>query len=107
MSSAVLFTREAPSELEAAAVWYEERGAGLGHAFIAAVDATVERITRWPRIGAPVEGLDPELDVRRAPVARFPYYLAYLVADEAVHILAVAHHRRRPLFWVGRAPSNT
>lgn len=57
---------------------------------------------RWPRIGTPIDIQDVEAEVRRAPVARFPYYLAYLVAGDVIHVLAVAHERRRPQYWTGR-----
>ncbi|MGH9222711.1 MAG: type II toxin-antitoxin system RelE/ParE family toxin [Acidimicrobiales bacterium] len=94
---------EASAELADAARWYENRRAGLGSMFLDAVDATVESISRWPRTGAKVEGLPGDLEVRRAPVARYPYHVAYLVADDEVHVLAVAHDRRLPAYWSGRA----
>ena len=50
----------------------------------------------------PIDGLAPDLDVRRVPVSRFPYYLAYLVSDDKIHILAIAHDGRRPAYWSGR-----
>ena len=34
-----------------AARWYEQRHAGLGLAFVAAVDRAVESIVRWPQAG--------------------------------------------------------
>ena len=40
---------------------------------------------------------------RRAPVSRYPYHLAYLVADDEIHVLPVAHDHRRPTYWTGRA----
>jgi len=42
------------------------------------------------------------IDVRRVPVASFPYHVAYLIADERVEVLAIAHDRRRPTYWSGR-----
>jgi hypothetical protein len=80
------------------------RRAGLGHAFLTAVDRAIEMIGRWPDSGPHVEGLPAELPVRRVPVNRFPYYLAYLVTSDAIHVLAVAHERRRPRYWSGRTP---
>ena len=94
---------EASAEVADAARWYENRRAGLGSMFLDAVDATVESISRWPGAGAKVEGLPEGLDVRRVPVARYPYHVAYLVADDVIHVLAVAHDRRRPTSWSGRA----
>ncbi len=103
MTPPARFDPEAAAELEDAARWYEKRRTGLGLAFLDAVDQAVESLVRWPDAAAPVAGLPAELPVRRAPVARFPYYLAYLAAPDGVHVLAVAHERRRPAYWSGRA----
>jgi hypothetical protein len=75
----------------------------LALAFLVAVDHAISAISRWPSAGRCVDGLPSELTVRRAPLVRFPYYLAYLVTGEAIHVLAVAHERRRPRYWVKRA----
>lgn len=102
MSRQVRFIPEASSELEDAARWYEQRHAGLGLAVLAAVDEAVESLVRWPQAGAPIDGLPEDLDVRRVPVSRFPYHLAYLVTEDEIHVLAIAHDRRRPVYWSGR-----
>ena len=102
MSLPVRFALEASRELEDATRWYENRHVGLGLAFLASADAATEGLTRAPRIGAPIEGLPEDLDVRRIPVSRFPYHLAYLITADLLHVLAVAHDRRRPTYWSGR-----
>lgn len=85
MSLRVVFGPEASTEVEEAAVWYEAQRSGLGLAFLGAVDAVVEQIAGWPDAGSLVAGIDEQLAVRRAPVPRFPYYLAYvLAADDAL-----------------------
>jgi hypothetical protein len=37
------------------------------------------------------------------PVSRFPYHVAYLVTTDQVHVVAIAHDRRRPIYWSARA----
>jgi len=101
VSTEVRFGPEATAELEDAARWYEQRRAGLGLAFLTAVDDVVESILRWPRAGAPMAGLEA-LDIRRVPVSRFPYRVAYLITHEQIYVLAVAHDRRRPIYWRDR-----
>jgi hypothetical protein len=32
----------------------------------------------------------------------FPYHLIYLETAEAIHILAFAHDKRRPAYWLPR-----
>lgn len=103
MSLPVRFSAEAASELDAAAAWYDDQRPGLGDAFVDAVEAAIAMLADWPQAGAPVAGIPADLDIRRATVARFPYHLAYLVADEHVRVLAVAHDRRRPGYWAPRA----
>lgn len=43
-----------------------------------------------------------DLEVCRLPVSRFPYHLVYLLGDEVIHVLAVAHDYRRPGYWKSR-----
>jgi plasmid stabilization system protein ParE len=42
---------------------------------------------------------------RRTSASRFPYSLWYVVDEGGVTILAVAHHRRKPDYWLDRLPS--
>lgn len=102
MSRPVFFEPEASAEFQDAALWYEAQGSGLGLAFLAAVDRTVEHLSAWPETGTAVPGVSADLSVRKRSVFRFPYYLAYVVAADAIRVLAVAHDRRRPGYWKPR-----
>jgi toxin ParE1/3/4 len=33
---------------------------------------------------------------------RFPYWLVYMVSEDEIRVLAVAHHSRRPGYWKER-----
>lgn len=95
---------DARAELRAAAVWYDERRPGLGDELVAAVSSTLDRIQeapasfpRWPEVPA---GLSP---IYRAVVTRFPYVIAFEAHVEHVLVLAIAHAKRRPLYWLTRA----
>lgn len=103
MTVQVRLLDEAVAEAEDASVWYEEQSAGLGLAFLAAVDRTIDHLSRWPLTGTLIEGVDESLEVRRMTVGSFPYYLAYLSAEQNITVLAVAHERRRPRYWSSRA----
>ena len=94
---------EARAELRSAALWYDERRTGLGDAFIAEVSATLDRIGNapesypaWPGTRA----VDPL--IRKAILQRFPYLIAFEKHQEHVFVLAVAHAKRRPLYWLSR-----
>ena len=59
-------------------------------------------VADWPGTGAAIEEVGDDLAVRRARVQNFPYHLVYLVTDDVVYVLAVAHDRRRPRYWRAR-----
>lgn len=102
MSLPIEFSAEASAEFEDAAAWYESRRAGYGQSFLAAVDDAIDQCSRWPGSGSLVEDLTTRAEVRRAPIARFPFHVAYLVGEEHVLVLAIAHDRRRPGYWSDR-----
>jgi toxin ParE1/3/4 len=105
VTAEVRFVDEAVKELDDAVLWYEDRREGLGLAFVAALDRAIESISRQPRAAALIEGVSEDLEVRRLSIRRFPYFVAYLVLNEGVVVLAVAHERRRPRYWSDRVGS--
>lgn len=95
---------EARAELRSAALWYDERRSGLGDEFLAEVSAALGRIgdvpesyPSWPtaRMTGPM--------IRKASIHRFPYVIAFERHEQHVLVLAVAHAKRRPLYWLTRA----
>ena len=93
---------EAKQELAAAAAWYEQRREGLGRELLAEVDAVFTAIARNPGRFPSYPRVAPELGVRRAAARRFPYSVAFIELANVVRVLAIAHERRRPGYWVGR-----
>lgn len=93
---------EASAELEDAAVWYDSQQPGLGLELVRAVDVALERIAQWPHIGQRFPGVPNDVPVRRFPVNRFPYHVAYLEWEGVIRILAFAHDRREPGYWFSR-----
>lgn len=91
---------EAEEELAAAAEWYEARRAGLGVELVAVVDRALEEVLAVP-LSCPLWW--PERTYRRKVVTRFPYVIVFTFEDEVVTVVAVAHAKRRPGYWVGRA----
>ena len=97
------FHPEGAAELRAAAFWYDERRAGLGDELVEEISALSQRIAASPTTYAAWPGLSrPASPIRRALVDRFPYALAFEVQAERIFILAVAHAKRRPLYWLWR-----
>jgi plasmid stabilization system protein ParE len=94
MSLPVVFRRAVGRDLAGAYWWYEERHRGLGEQFLAAVDATFNRIEQFPEIFAVRYGR-----VRMAVVSRFPYGVFYRVDPQRVVILTVLHTSDDPKNW--------
>lgn len=87
----------ADQELTEAGQFYESRAPGLGIRFLDAVEAVLEILQAHPELGRP-----SSTTIRHLPVRRFPYSLVYRFEVDLLQILAVAHHRRRPTYWVDR-----
>jgi hypothetical protein len=76
----------------------------LGDEFIAEVSATLDRIGNGPESSPAWPGTratDPV--IRRAAVQRFPYLIAFEKDEQHLLVLAIAHAKRRPLYWLTRA----
>ncbi|WP_437875440.1 type II toxin-antitoxin system RelE/ParE family toxin [Sorangium sp. So ce513] len=95
-------TPESEAELREAAAWYKERSPDVARRFLAEVRSLARDVARSPH-RFPVL-VQPDLDppVRRALVPGFPYALVFLVTEDAVHVLAVAHQHRAPGYWLRR-----
>jgi hypothetical protein len=96
------FHKGASKELQEAADWYEEQ-AGIGDEFLEevhlATEAMLETPSAWP-VWTEVKARGP---VRRFILPRFPFTLPYVVLEGGViHVLAVAHTKRRPAYWLKR-----
>jgi plasmid stabilization system protein ParE len=88
---------EAAVEYEEAVEFYQNRQVNLGQRFIEAIDLVVADIERHPYRWPIVRG-----QVRQRQVGSFPYGIIYLIHHEDIIIIAIAHLRRQPLYWIGR-----
>ena len=78
--------------------YYESMVPGLGAALIEEFETLAELIGESPK-GWQVE-LEP--DIRRVPLQRFPLSIVSRENPGGFQVLAVAHNRRRPQYWLGR-----
>lgn len=85
---------EVPQELEAAALWYEERRPGLGGDFLEEYQATMARILADPKRWRKIRG-----DNRKLNFHRFPYAIVYSIGTGTLYVKAVMHLHRRPFYW--------
>ena len=95
---------EARAELRSAALWYDEQRPGLGDEFLAEVSAAFHRVADTPE-SSPAWPGTREADplIRKATIQRFTYVIAFEEHERHVLVLAVAHAKRRPLYWLTRA----
>jgi plasmid stabilization system protein ParE len=88
---------EAEVDIREAFLWYRERSLVAAEGFrsevFEAIDDLAETGGVWP---------SDEDRVHRRVLKRFPYTIHYELAESAVTVLAVAHHRRLPGFWRDR-----
>jgi plasmid stabilization system protein ParE len=96
----VVFHDEASAELAAAAEWYERRRRGLGDDLLAEVDRAVMAVGESPHTWPPFPRARP--GVRRFLLSRFPFAIIYVAGKEAVLVIAFAHNKRTPRYWVSR-----
>jgi toxin ParE1/3/4 len=98
MTLRVVFRRAARAEFDAAALWYEDRQAGLGAQFVSEINRVVELIANHPE-RFPVK----HLEIRCVQARRFPYSVFFRPEANRVVVLAVFHARRNPAVWQARA----
>src|SRR3954469_15210009 len=101
-SKLVRLEPEALAELEAAAVWYDSREPGLGNALLFEVSQLLDLIRQGPAMYAPAPGVPWDLGVRRALLRQFPYVVAFMELPEEIRVLAIAHGKKRPGYWLRR-----
>jgi len=89
----VTFHRLAKRELTDAVHFYEE--VDRGRELLEQVRRTIDRIRRFPESAPCIRG-----PVRRAILSKFSYSLLYSIEGNSIRILAVAHQRRDPMYWI-------
>lgn len=88
----------AESGIREAVTWYDhERSPRIAVEFLDSLEATFHQICENPKMFAVVER-----EIRRAPVARFPYGVFYVDGPDYVPVLAVLHLARNPATWQER-----
>jgi plasmid stabilization system protein ParE len=100
MPDPLRFHPKVVSDLSGAIAWYEERSAGLGERFKAAVDARFKDILRTPELFP--RAFD-DVDFRFARTHRFPYLVLYRIRQDIVYVLGVFHSASDPAKWHERA----
>jgi toxin ParE1/3/4 len=94
----------AEAEFEAIRTWYGAVNLSAALRFVEQLQGAFNAVCAHPRRCALWRGKLGRLGVRRYVMRRFPYVLPYIVQEEAVFVLAIAHTKRRPDYWRNRLP---
>lgn len=94
---------DAEEDVEQAATIYELDTPGRGARFIRAYFQALTHAREFPHSGERVpEKITEDHDLRGLPLTHFPYTLYTAVHGQQLLVVAVAHQKRRPRFWLGR-----
>jgi toxin ParE1/3/4 len=93
---------KAVAEFDAAVRWYEEHEPGIGLALIDRAEQARLDIADWPNAAPPFTTADDETVIRSKAIRGYPYGVIYTVEPDAILILAYAHERRVPGYWLHR-----
>jgi len=91
----------AEREYREATTWYRDRDPRVAERFVSEVRHTLELIELFPLIGGRVPGVD-DRDVRQLPIHTFPYHIVFVELPDRLEVVAFAHNRRRPAYFMNR-----
>lgn len=92
----------ATAEIDRAAAWYAERSKTAARRFLDAVEEGLDRMVQLPDAFPLVPLPNHELTLRRVSLRRFPYVLVYAKTSLRLEVIAIAHMKQRPLYWIVR-----
>ncbi len=92
-----IIIKEASEELNDAVEYYEGEQSGLGLRLKDEVKSYINWILKNPYVARVRKG-----GYRRVNLKIFPYYIPYIIRNDELWILAIAHNHRRPGYWADR-----
>jgi len=97
MTARLVVRSAAEADITDAALWYEQRAAGLGTELLRTVDVTLAEVARMPERFPIVYQ-----ECRRALLRRFPYAVYFVTSPDLLSVVACMHARRDPRRWEER-----
>ncbi|QLQ09781.1 MAG: type II toxin-antitoxin system RelE/ParE family toxin [Nocardioidaceae bacterium] len=88
--------------------WYEARELGLGRELTAEIQVILAQSVGHPFLAKKYEhpNFPAEPEVRKIQLSRFDEYgLVYAIVDDVFWVLAIAHAKRKPGYWIDRLKS--
>ncbi len=97
--TSVIFDPDARDEFLSAIRYYEDCQPGLGRRFRLVVESAVQKVAE-----APFRYRILHAPFRRYLLHKFPYAVMYSIEPNHIRIIAVAHTKRNPRYWLSRVP---
>lgn len=76
---------------------YENEQKGLGRKFESDIKSSLHRIKNFPKAYVKIKD-----DIQKCVLHKFPYNIIFSIEEDLILIIAVAHHHRKPDYWVDR-----
>lgn len=92
----------AVDEFDAAVRWYEAQKPGVGLALIDRAKQARQNIADWPNAASHFTTTEDGTVLRSKAVLGYPYHVIYAIEPDGILILAYAHERREPGYWLHR-----
>ena len=99
MRRRLIVSPKAEADIIEAALWYDQREAGLGWDFTSEIGIAIGRAVQNPFHHLQ---LRKSPDLRSVLAARFPYRIFFIVRAEEIVILAILHAARHDSHWQRR-----
>ncbi len=96
------FSPESVEELAEAAAWYASQRPELAEWFLEEIARALKSAQTRPASFPRLRDLPSDLVVRRVLLPKFPYVALFLEMDDNIRIIAVAHYKRDPDYWLNR-----
>jgi toxin ParE1/3/4 len=95
------FHPEALEELIQTELYYAEISKELANDFYLEIETAIGFLRDFAEAG---QKIHPD-GIRKITLKRFPYQLIYVLEEQEIFILAVAHQRSQPAYWMYRLQS--
>ncbi|HIP51133.1 MAG TPA: type II toxin-antitoxin system RelE/ParE family toxin [Campylobacterales bacterium] len=87
------FSELAQTELEDARTYYNLQQENLGESFKQHIKESVDNIQKYPLLYPKIND-----DLHRVVVHKFPYSIFYILDEERVIMVSIAHQHRKPFY---------
>lgn len=94
----VVWQAQAEAELDGTIdYYYFQAGAAVAHDFRIEAERVAKLLGEHERLGVQIRH-----NARRLPLHGYPFDLVYRTGADSIIVIALAHQRRQPGYWMGR-----